>query len=194
MQPMITAFYDHLKEATDGIVVTHGKGEPLSLEAGIEAAIQRVTDPGKADNRIFFIGNGASAAISSHMASDYTKAGGLKAHAFNDGAFLTCIGNDFGYQHVFEKPVEMLADPGDILFAISSSGNSVNIHNGIKAAREKNCTVITFSGFAEDNPLRSLGDINFYVPSGNYGTVEILHHSICHCILDVICESKNGSA
>ena len=194
MQPSITSFYDHLKEAMSGIVVTRDDGETLSLEAGIEMAIQMVTDPGKADNRIFFIGNGASAAISSHMASDYTKAGGLKAHAFNDGALLTCIGNDFGYQHVFEKPVEMLADPGDFLFAISSSGNSVNIHNGIKAARKKNCTVITFSGFKEQNPLRNLGDLNFYVPSGNYGTVEILHHSICHCILDVICENKKSPA
>ncbi len=194
MQGMITSFYDHLKEAMSSIVVTRGSREPMSLEEGIEVAVQMVTDPEKANSRIFFIGNGASAAISSHMASDYTKAGGLKAHAFNDGALLTCIGNDFGYQHVFEKPVEFLADPGDFLFAISSSGNSVNIHNGIKAAREKQCTVITFSGFKEENLLRTLGDLNFYVPSGNYGTVEILHHSICHCILDVICENKKSHA
>lgn len=194
MQKMVGSFYDHLKDAMGSIVATRANGESLSLEAGIESAVQLITDPEKKDNRIFFIGNGASAAISSHMASDYTKAGGLKAHAFNDGALLTCIGNDFGYEHVFEKPVEFLADPGDTLFAISSSGNSVNIHNGIKAAREKNCTVITFSGFKEENPLRSLGDLNFYVPSGNYGTVEILHHSICHCILDVICENKNSPA
>jgi D-sedoheptulose 7-phosphate isomerase len=191
---MFTSFYDHLKEAMNAIVVTRNNGETLSLEEGIEAAIQQITVPEKRNNRIFFIGNGASAAIASHMASDYTKAGGLKAHAFNDGALLTCIGNDFGYQHVFEKPVEFLADPGDFLFAISSSGNSVNIHNGIKAAREKPCTVITFSGFKEENPLRTLGDLNFYVPSDNYGTVEILHHSICHCILDVICENKKSPA
>jgi D-sedoheptulose 7-phosphate isomerase len=194
MREMITLFYDHLKETMSAIVVTRESGEILSLEEGIEAAIQLVTAPEKRSRRIFFIGNGASAAISSHMASDYTKAGGLKAHAFNDGALLTCIGNDFGYQHIFEKPVEFLADPGDFLFAISSSGNSVNIHNGIKAAREKQCTVITFSGFKEENPLRILGDLNFYVPSNNYGTVEILHHSICHCILDVICENKKSPA
>ncbi len=194
MQGMVTSFYDHLKEAMSSIAVTRGSREPMSLEEGIEAAVQMVTDPEKANSRIFFIGNGASAAIASHMAADYTKAGGLKAHAFNDAALLTCIGNDFGYQHVFEKPVEMLADPGDLLFAISSSGNSVNIHNGIKAAREKQCTVITFSGFKEENPLRTLGDLNFYVPSDNYGMVEILHHSICHCILDMICENKKSPA
>lgn len=194
MQRMVTSFYDHLKEAMSTIVVTRKNGEILSLEEGVEAAVQRVTAPEKANCRIYFIGNGASAAISSHMASDYTKAGGLKAHAFNDGALLTCIGNDFGYQHVFEKPVEFLADPGDFLFAISSSGNSVNIHNGIKAAREKQCTVFTFSGLKKENPLRTLGDLNFYVSSGNYGTVEILHHSICHCILDVICKNKKSIA
>ena len=106
--------------------------------------------------------------------------------AFTDSSLLTCVGNDYGYERLFEKPIEMFADQGDILVAISSSGRSQNILNGVNAARKKDCSVITLSGFSADNPLRTLGDINFYVPAEAYGPVEILHHSICHCILDTI--------
>jgi D-sedoheptulose 7-phosphate isomerase len=75
--------------------------------------------------------------------------------------------------------------------AISSSEKSVNILKGVKAARRQECPIITLSGFQGDNPLRLLGDFNFYVPAGAYGPVEILHHSICHCLLDIIREIKS---
>jgi D-sedoheptulose 7-phosphate isomerase len=78
---------------------------------------------------------------------------------------------------------------GDILVAISSSGRSENILRGVKAAREKGCSVITLSGFEVTNPLSSLGDINFYVPDGSYGPVEIIHQPL-HCILDVIMQER----
>ena len=138
-----------------------------------------------------FIGNGASAAISSHMSTDYWKNGGMRAIAFNDSSLLTCISNDYGYPYVFEKPIEMFADPGDILMAISSSGKSENIINGVKAARSKKCGVITFSGFSPDNPLVKSGDYNFHVSSPDYGPVEIIHLSICHCICDLIIQEKS---
>jgi D-sedoheptulose 7-phosphate isomerase len=120
------------------------------------------------------------------MATDFWKTGGIRAMAFNDGALLTCMGNDYGYEQVFAKPIQMFAKPGDVLIAISSSGQSANILLGAQAARQKGCQVITLSGFKPDNPLRSLGDYNFYVPAQIYGAVEIVHHSICHCLLDMI--------
>jgi D-sedoheptulose 7-phosphate isomerase len=141
-----------------------------------------------------FIGNGASVAISSHMATDCWKNGGIRAVAFNDGSLLTCISNDYGYKYVFEKPIEMFADNGDILIAISSSGKSENILKGVHTAKSKECNVITLSGFKDDNPLSVMGDYNFYVPSQEYGPVEIIHHSICHSILDSIihCTPSSG--
>ena len=147
----------------------------------------------EANKKLIFIGNGASASISSHMSTDYWKNGGIRAIAFNDSSLLTCISNDYGYKHVFEKPIEMFADTGDILIAISSSGKSENILNGVEAARLKNCHVITCSGFETNNPLRTLGDLNFFVPSKDYGPVEILHLSILHCIVDCIIELKSGN-
>jgi len=117
-----------------------------------------------------FIGNGASAAIGSHQALDYWKNGGMRAVTFNDLALLTAVSNDFSYAEVFEKPIEMFADAGDILLAISSSGRSENILRGADAARKQGCRVITFSGFRPDNPLRSRGELNFYVPRCPTGT------------------------
>ncbi|MBI2915545.1 MAG: SIS domain-containing protein, partial [Elusimicrobia bacterium] len=137
-------------------------------------------------------GNGGSAAIASHQSVDYWKNGGMRAIAFNDTSLLTCIGNDYGYPYVFEKPIEMFADANDILIAISSSGKSDNILNGAKMAKKMSCPVITMSGFKQDNPLRGLGDLNFYVPAptGAYGFVEIAHLTLCHCFVDTIIDRK----
>jgi D-sedoheptulose 7-phosphate isomerase len=100
---------------------------------------------------------------------------------------LTCLGNDLGYDRVFAKQVELYARADDLVIAISSSGRSANILNAVKAARAAKCAVVTLSGFTADNPLRRLGDINFYVASDRYGFVEIGHLTICHAILDFIC-------
>jgi D-sedoheptulose 7-phosphate isomerase len=136
-------------------------------------------------NRVFFIGNGGSAGISSHMATDFSKNGGMRANALTDGSVLTCLGNDYGYEHVFEKQLEWHARAGDVLVAISSSGRSQNILNGVGAARQCNCIVYTLSGFAADNPLRKLGDLNFYLANQEYGFVEVGHLALLHSVLDI---------
>jgi D-sedoheptulose 7-phosphate isomerase len=110
----------------------------------------------------------------------------MRAIAFNDSSLLTCVSNDFGYPQVFAKPFEMFADAGDVLVAISSSGRSENILLAVNMAKEKACKVITMAGFSDDTPLRFAGDLNFYVPSDTYGHVEIVHLTLCHCILDTI--------
>jgi D-sedoheptulose 7-phosphate isomerase len=185
-------YFKHLTEALGKIRCTPKGGADASVFEGVEAVAKLVVARSQAGKKLMFIGNGASASIASHMSTDYWKNGGIRAVAFNDSSLLTCIGNDYGYKHVFEKPIEMFADEGDVLFAVSSSGKSENILRGVEAARSRRCAVVTYSGFKEDNPLRSLGDYNFYVPSPGYGPVEILHLSICHCIIDVIIENRQA--
>jgi len=192
MRKFTIAYYQKLKNNIDAIATTDLNGKLIDFPAGVEIAAQLIIERTSIGNKLIFIGNGASAAISSHMSTDFWKNGGMRAVAFNDSSLLTCIGNDYGYEFLFEKPVEMFAESGDILIAISSSGSSVNILNGADAARNKECKVITFSGFRADNTLRNLGDINFYVPADEYGPVEIVHHSICHSILDCIVSKKKG--
>lgn len=190
MPKRISYYYERLRELTKNIRAVDCSGRDIDLESGFNKAIQLITDCDRRRNKIIFIGNGASAAISSHMAADFCKNGRIKAMAFNDPALLTCLSNDLGFGKVFEKPIEMLVDSGDILIAISSSGKSGNIINGVKAAHKRNCRVITLSGFSENNPLLKEGEINFYVPSDRYSDVEIIHHSVCHYMLDIIIEIR----
>ncbi len=190
MEEFAINYYKKLIDSMNAIRVTDENNKIMTFPSGIALASRLIVERSNSGNKLMFIGNGASAAISSHMSTDFWKNGRMKAVAFNDSSVLTCIGNDYGYEFLFEKPIEMFADKGDVLMAISSSGGSANIINGAKAARRKGCKIITFSGFKSDNPLQNLGDINFYVPVDEYGPVEILHHSICHCILDCILKEK----
>ena len=165
---------------------------PVSLDEGIELMRQKVLETNSQGKKIIFIGNGGSSGIASHMATDYLKNGNLRAMCFTDGALLTCISNDLGYDQVFAKPLSMLAEAGDLLVAISSSGSSKNILNAVAQARKTKCHVISLSGFKASNPLSGLGDLNFYLPSSAYGFVEIMHLAICHSVLDIICENRSA--
>jgi D-sedoheptulose 7-phosphate isomerase len=140
-----------------------------------------------AGNKIIFVGNGGSAGIASHLAIDFSKNGGLRALAFNDASALTCLGNDLGYENVFAKQLDFHARSGDMLIAISSSGRSPNILEAVKVARGRDCKVVTYSGFTEDNELRQAGDVNFYVRANKneYGFVEVAHLALCHAVLDI---------
>jgi D-sedoheptulose 7-phosphate isomerase len=192
MKEIVKKYFEEIAKKLSSIVATDSENKKSDFNQAITSAIALINKCSGSGKKIIFIGNGASAAISSHMATDFWKNGEVRAIAFNDSSLLTCISNDYGYQYVFEKPVGMFAKKGDILIAISSSGRSENIIKGAKMALYKGCKLITLSGFEENNTLRSLGYINFYVPSSSYGPIEIIHQAICHCILDILIENKNG--
>jgi D-sedoheptulose 7-phosphate isomerase len=187
---MIPKFLVELGEMQSRIEAFDRAGGALACSEAMDRAVDLVRGQTAAGRKVIFVGNGGSAGIASHQAVDYWKNGRMRAVSFNDGALLTCVGNDFGYAHVFEKPIEMFADAGDVLIAISSSGQSENILRAAQAGTRTGCRVITLSGFGPDNPLRRLGDVNFYLPSDSYGYVEITHLAICHCILDTIIASR----
>lgn len=184
------AYLDNLFAIMRRTQVYEGHDNDLDYDRGLTRIEDLILMLKGNQKKIMFIGNGGSAGIASHMALDYWRNGGIRALCFNDGALLTCIGNDFGYENVFAKPIEMFAEPGDILVAISSSGKSENILNAVRAASDKQCQVITLSGFSAQNPLRNSGDYNIYVPSGKYGFVELAHQIILHSILDHITQAK----
>ena len=135
------------------------------------------------ERKIFLIGNGGSAAVSAHTALDFCNAG-IRAVSLTEPATLTCLANDHGYQSVFARQMSWHVKPCDVLVARSSSGRSNNILSAVQVAREIGADVVTLSGFSPHNPLRRLGDFNFYVPSDTYGVVEIAHWAILHAIAD----------
>ena len=179
-----------LEHVIDGVEIKDSNSKIMSLEESIKKILVILKEMKSSDNKLIFIGNGGSAAIASHQAVDYWKNGKIPATAFNDPSLLTCISNDYGYEFVFEKPINMFAKKGDVLMAISSSGKSKNIINAVKCAKKKGLFVITMSGFSKTNPLRKYGDLNFYVPSKVYGHVEISHLILCHTILDNYMNTK----
>lgn len=145
------------------------------------------------DHTVYFAGNGASATMASHFAADLDKNGCVDTRVFTDQALMTAIANDISYDQVYAHPIRSKMVPGDLLVAISSSGNSPNIVNACDAARERGGTVVTLTGMGTDNAARRLGHLNFWVPADDYGTVETCHAAILHHWMDKIslrCERR----
>ncbi len=132
----------------------------------------------------FIVGNGGSAGTASHIANEFLKTLGLRCLTLTDSNLLTCIGNDLGYENVYSMPLNVLMKAEDMLIAISSSGQSLNILKAAQIAKEKGAKVVTLSGCLENNPLRSLGDLNIWMDSNQSGLIEVGHFFILHAIVD----------
>ncbi|MGD2169791.1 MAG: SIS domain-containing protein [Chlamydiota bacterium] len=133
---------------------------------------------------VYLIGNGGSAGIASHFCVDFINACKIPASTLYDSNVLTCVGNDYGYEYIFSKPLETLIKPNDLLVAISSSGMSQNIINAVDVALANKTPVVTFSGFNKENALRDRGDLNFWLNIKDYGLVETGHFFLLHTIVD----------
>ena len=147
------------------------------------------------NKKVLIFGNGGSAAIASHFSVDITKNAKIRCLNFNEADLITCFANDYGFEHWVEKAIDFYGDDGDLLILISSSGQSENMLNGVKAARNANFkSVVTLSGFAKDNPLSQLGDINLWLDSRAYNFVESVHQIWLLTIVDLIIGSREYSA
>lgn len=179
-------FEGYLTKMVDGLLSVDKK----LLETAVNILLEVSTSGGK----VIIAGNGGSAAIASHASVDLTKNAQVRSINFNESDLITCFSNDFGYERWIEKSLEYYADPGDCVILISSSGSSINILNAAKKAKEMGVSVITFSGFSSDNPLRERGDLNFYVDSQEYNIVEMSHHVWLLALVDRIIDLKPESS
>jgi len=144
-------------------------------------------------NKLMFCGNGGSAAESQHMAAEYCATldhnkprKGYKAIALStDTSLLTAWSNDFGYEGIFERQVDVLGDKGDVLICYSTSGNSENVLRAAKLAIEKKIHVIGFSGVREGK-LDKFSEVSFKSPSPETPIIQEHHtiagHIICSCV------------
>ncbi len=165
----------------------------LAYDVGMQELVACFTRHKQEKSQIFFIGNGGSSAIASHMTADFMKNGGMRTYSLYDNAVTTCMGNDYGYAYVFSRPLAFLGQENDLLVAISSSGNSQNIVNAIHVAQKKRMEIITLTGFHPDNQSKQLGDFNVYVPSEKYGIVESIHNLMLQQAVDLIMERDGVS-
>ena len=133
---------------------------------------------------VFLIGNGASASMASHVAADLAKNAHIHTEVFTDLALITAIANDLSFQEIFSEPLKSRLVPGDMVVAISSSGRSPNILQSVETARKLGGKVVSLSAMNSENPLRRLGDLNFYIPAQAYGIAETCHAAILHYWID----------
>ncbi|MCE3040316.1 D-sedoheptulose 7-phosphate isomerase [Helicobacter anatolicus] len=145
----------------------------------------------KNGNKILICGNGGSAGDSQHFAAELTgrykkERKAMAAIALNtDTSALTAIGNDYGYEHVFSRQVEALASAGDVLFGISTSGNSKNVILAMQTAKNKQCHTIALSG-RNGGEMKNLADLNLIVPSDDTPRIQEMHIFIIHTLCGLL--------
>jgi D-sedoheptulose 7-phosphate isomerase len=169
-----------------------------TLADPIAAAVERMTAAFKAGNKILSCGNGGSAADAQHFSAELVcrferERPGLPAIALTtDTSALTAISNDYQYDEVFAKQVHALGQTGDVLLAISTSGNSANVVRAIEAAHAKGLTVVALTGRDGGNIASLLqdNDVEIRVPSNSTARVQEVHlltiHCLCHQIDEVL--------
>jgi D-sedoheptulose 7-phosphate isomerase len=170
-----------------------------SIGHSVEVAAKLCIDCLKNGNKILLFGNGGSAADAQHIAAELvgrykTERKGLAAIALTtDTSALTAIGNDYGYDRVFDRQVEALANTGDVAIGISTRGSSANVASALKLAKDLDCKTIGFSGRG-GGEMNELCDINIVVPAQDTARIQEMHivigHTICHLIDLAFSEAK----
>lgn len=165
----------------------------------IDAATELLVTASRNGRRIYSIGNGGSRAIADHLCCDLTKGtyvGGepaLRAISLAaNGALFSAVANDFGFENALSRLVEMFGEEGDVLIAVSSSGNSENILRAVGAAKTKGMKTIGLCGFSGGR-LKDEVDVAFHVRVENYGIVEDAHMSIMHIVAQIIGMRRDGT-
>ena len=175
----------YLQNYFDGLrkIITFDDKKILDL-IKVSEIITKANNTGK---KILIFGNGGSAAIASHFSVDLTKNARIRCVNFNESDLLTCFSNDFGYEKWVEKCIEYYGDEHDVVILISAGGNSENMINGAKKAKEmKFDKIITLTGNDKDNKLSKLGDVNFWIESKAYNLIENAHQALLLSLVDLI--------
>ena len=182
MQQLIEAeFQAHLRSAN----------KIFALTQEVEKVAKILTTAIQNGNKILICGNGGSAADAQHFAAELTgrykkERKGLSAIALSvDTSALTAIGNDYGFEFVFSRQVEALAKSGDVLFGISTSGNSANVLNAAKVAKDLGAVVVGLSG-RDGGALNQISDINLIMPDNDTPRIQELHILVIHILCDII--------
>jgi len=175
-------FTEHIEIATQ---------TALKLTDSIDEGCRIITDCLKRGNKILLFGNGGSAADAQHIAAEFTgrfvkERRGLPAIALTtDTSALTAIGNDYGFDRIFERQVEALANAGDVLIGISTSGNSINVLKGFAVGKEKGCKNIGLSG-RDGGAMSSCCDLNLIIPSQTTARIQEMHILIGHILCSAV--------
>ena len=161
----------------------------------IEKVVDVITDAFKKGNRVYFCGNGGSAADAQHLAAEfsgrfYTDRKALPAEALHcNTSYLTAVANDYGFDVVYSRMIDGIGQSGDILVGLSTSGNSANIVKAFETAKEKGIITVGFTG-AAGGILKSVSNYLINIPSADTPRIQESHimigHIICHLVEEKI--------
>ena len=155
----------------------------------------KILETKKNSGKIIIVGNGGSAAISSHFSVDLTKNAKIRSINFNESDLITCFSNDYGFENWISEALKFYADKNDLLILISSSGKSQNMLNAADTAKNMNLNnVVTFTGFEQENPLSKKGHLNFWVNSSAYNFIENIHQIWLLSVVDLIIGDRHYEA
>ncbi len=174
-----------LEAILSSTIVTTSKGVILNVDVAFDYLANIAVRSFIKKQTIFFVGNGASASMASHISADLCKNARIKTEVFTDLSLITAVTNDIGGEDIFYEPLRIKASPSDILIAISSSGNSKNIIKAVDWANEQKMITVSLSAMSKDNLLRKRCTFNFYVPARTYGLAETAHTAILHHWVDI---------
>jgi D-sedoheptulose 7-phosphate isomerase len=165
-----------------------------SLITDIETGCEMITDVIKNGNKVLLAGNGGSAADAQHIAAELSGRFVKERKALpgialtTDTSALTAIANDYGYNHVFSRQVEALAQPGDLFIGISTSGNSQGILNALESAKNIGCKTLGLSG-RDGGKMNGICDLNIVVPANVTARIQEMHiligHILCKAVDDL---------
>ena len=181
--------FENLKFNLLSLSTRNGFGEEIEPDLAFTKWKDLTLEIRKARKTVFLIGNGASASMASHIAADLAKNAHIRTEVFSDLSLITAIANDLSYVEVFAEPLRRRMTEGDMLVAISSSGQSPNILHGVQEARRLEGIVVTLSAMDPNNVLRGQGLLNFYIPAMSYGMAETCHAAILHYWMDLVVAS-----
>ncbi|HHG3162132.1 TPA: D-sedoheptulose 7-phosphate isomerase [Vibrio parahaemolyticus] len=159
--------------------------------AQIEVAAKMIADSFKQDGKVLSCGNGGSHCDAMHFAEELTgryrdNRPGYAGIAISDPSHLSCVSNDFGYDFVFSRYVEAVGRKGDVLFGLSTSGNSGNILKAIEAAKAKGMKTVALTG-KDGGKMAGLADVEIRVPHFGYADrIQEVHIKIIHIIIQLI--------
>ena len=151
----------------------------------IEQSVQLIQRSIHNKSKVYIVGNGGSASIASHVSVDFAKVARVPSSTFNNSNLITCFANDYGYENWVVEAIKAYTNINDLIILISSSGTSKNIVNAAQYCKDKNIDLITLSGFTKDNPLSTLGNVNFHIESTEYNYIEMSHHIILLALVDI---------
>ena len=184
---------ERIHSILSSLVVSNGEGHPVDSDTAYRIWQEHTIHIRTQRRTVYLIGNGASASMASHMAADLAKNAHVHTEVFSDLSLITAVANDLCYEEVFSEPLRRRMQPGDMLVAISSSGNSPNILRAVDTALDLKGQVTTLSAMKPENKLRTKGHLNFYVPADTYGMAESCHATILHYWMDRVSSNADDS-